>query len=206
MTKATNEVGAASAAPSVDDIIDFDLSGSDISADFDEFNDADDVTSWDGKSTTLTLGYPLVRNHEILGRGDKVTFRASRDSKGRWHGPEGIHVTDLQRNGTFAGSSQFEARRERQAAVNVMRGVTDANLPELRPLTHAAQVKRQPWAKELIARSDSSEVAQARKDGAEVMDRLIAAIEGQRGEISRDYPGGEGPGSARNADGTSLNT
>jgi len=90
--------------------------------------------SWDGTPTAIKLARPVMRDHRIVGPGmpcidcgesgdHHFHLRAALGKDGVWLGPEAGHATDLIAQGLVSGTPEKQARDNRQAMVDVERGL-----------------------------------------------------------------------------------
>jgi hypothetical protein len=185
---------------------------------------ADEADEWNGKSTRLTLAYPLVRDFAVVAEGEQITVKASLadpHDRNSWRGPEADHVRDLVRLGHIAGSEQAEARRQETEGVAYSRGVGDVltddegkpvlgpdgkprrKFLELRPMTgkqmRDSRIMRNGMYGDqaVMQNSEQREGRSGVKELTEVIEKLVS---GGRGS----YAGADGPESAAAPDGSAL--
>ena len=147
---------------------------------------------WNGKSTKVRLCRPVTRDLRPTGPGEKCIdgcdttdhqfhIRASKDSAGKWHGPEADHFQDLIGLGVIANTTEAQERTERQRRRDEMVGPTAS--PEM-----TLEDQRHKWKFELTAdgrRVNTNIESGLRRDEAEAL--RTAVREGLReGFAERD--------------------
>jgi hypothetical protein len=154
----------------------------------DHFDDEERLPDWDGRHIRLRLAFPIFRDHRVVHEGEIVTFAAAAVSgmPGRFVGPEGPHVEDLYRCGTYAGTRPARQRAARNVGIATERCVDE-------PGEDGVQLRSlRPWNGRRLE-------ASLQKHGPKIDPRVAEGLLARTGpEQQRDWPGAQAPGTAPN--------